>query len=117
TRSLIGATFAIPFTGGLSAAAAAGALAAGALTGGAAGATAGAIDSAWWEDGFGIPEDFVQEGRGMIQPCDSAVFAFVRTAYPNEVIEHFRGYGGRVLETTLTRDQEAKLNRVLQGGK
>jgi|SRR5215813_2140593 len=115
--SLIGATLAIPFTGGVSAAAAAGALAAGVFTGGAAGATAGAIDASWWKDEFGIPEDFVQEVGGMIQPGDSAIFALLRTADPNEVIEHFRGYGGTVLETSLTRDQEGKLNRVLQGGK
>ena len=53
--SLIGATLAIPFTGGASAAAAAGALAAGALGGGALGAGAGAIDASWWKDEFGIP--------------------------------------------------------------
>ena len=115
--SLIGATLAIPFTGGLSAAAAAGALAAGALAGGATGAGAGAIDSSWWKDEFGISEDFVQEVGRMIQPGDSAIFALLRTANPNEVIEHFRGSGGKVLETTLSRDQEEKLNRVLQGGK
>src|SRR5262252_931454 len=87
--SLIGATLAIPFTGGLSAAAAAGALAAGALAGGATGAGAGAIDSSWWKDEFGISEDFVQEVGRMIQPGDSAIFALLCTANPNEVIEHF----------------------------
>jgi uncharacterized membrane protein len=115
--SLIGATLLIPFTGGLSAAAAAGTLAAGAATAGAAGAAVGAIDSAWWKDEFGIPDDFVQDVGNLVKQGDSAVFALLRTANPDLVIEHFRGYGGKVLETTLSRDQETKLNRVLQGGK
>src|SRR5579859_7751152 len=57
---LIGATLAIPFTGGASAAAA-GALAVGALAGGALGAGAGALDASWWKDEFGIPDDFVSQ--------------------------------------------------------
>jgi uncharacterized membrane protein len=115
--SMIGAILAIPITAGLSAVAAAGTIAAGVLSAGAVGAGAAAIDAKWWKDKFGIPEDFVQEVGSMLQPYDSAIFALLRTAKPNEVIEHFRGYGGSVLETTLTRDQEEKLNKVLQGGK
>ena len=115
--SLVGATLAIPFTGGLSAAAAAGAVAAGAFTGGAVGATGAALDATWWKDEFGIPEDFVQDVGTMIQPGDSAIFTLSRAARPNELIEHFRGYGGTVLETTLNREQEEKVNRVRQGGK
>ena len=114
--SLIGATLAIPFTGGASAAAA-GALAAGALSGGAVGASAGAIDTFWWRDEFGIPDEYVQKVGSMIQPGDSAVFALLRTANPDLVIQHFRGYGGEVLETTLSKDQQAKVERVLSGAK
>ena len=55
--SLIGAALAIPFTGGASAAVAAGSLAVGALGGGALGATTGAINANWWKEDFGISED------------------------------------------------------------
>src|SRR5271167_1921056 len=101
--SLIGATLAIPFTGGVSAAAAATALAAGALGGGALGAGAGAIDATWWKDEFGIPDDFVKKVGAMIQPGDSAVYALLRTANPDIVADQFRGYGGTILSTTLSR--------------
>ena len=111
--SLIGATIAIPFTGGASAAAAAGALAAGALGGGALGAGAGALDASWWKDEFGIPSDFVQQVGAMIQPGDSAIYALLRTANPDVVADQFRGYGGAVLSTTLDRNQEAKVEKVL----
>jgi uncharacterized membrane protein len=108
-----GATLAIPFTGGASAAAAAGAIAAGAVGGGALGAGAGAIDASWWKDEFGIPDDFVKQVGEMIQPGDSAVYALLRTANPNIVADHFRGYGGTILTTTLSRDQQAKVEKVL----
>lgn len=111
--SLIGATIAIPFTGGASAAAAAGALAAGALGGGAIGAGAGALDASWWKDEFGIPEDFVNQVGAMIQPGDSAVYALLRTANPDVVADQFRGFGGTVLSTTLDRNQQAKVEKVL----
>ena len=112
--SLIGLTLAaaIPLTGGASAVA--GTLAAGAAAGGALGATAGAIDASWWKDEFGIPEDFVQQVGGMVQPGDSAIFALLRTANPAVVGETFRGYGGTILSTTLSPAQQEKVENVLQ---
>jgi uncharacterized membrane protein len=112
--SLIGLTLAatIPLTGGASAVAA-GTLAAGAAAGGALGAGAGAVDASWWKDEFGIPEDFVKQVGGMIQPGDSAIYALLRTANPDIVADQFRGYGGTILSTTLSRDQQTKVERVL----
>ena len=111
--SLIGLTIAaIPFTGGASAVAA-GTLAAGAAGGAALGAGAGALDASWWKKDFGIPDDFVKEVGTMIQPGDSAIYALVRTANPDLLLDQFRGYGGTILSTTLTRDQQAKVEQVL----
>jgi len=110
---LIGATLAIPFTGGVSAAAAATALAAGALGGGALGAGAGALDASWWKDEFGIPDEFVKQVAAMVQPGDSAVYALLRVSDPEHVAGQFAGYGGTVLRTTLTREQQTKVEQVL----
>ena len=111
--SLIGLTLAaIPFTGGVSAAAA-GTLAAGAAAGAAVGAGAGALDASWWKDEFGIPDEFVKQVGSMIQPGDSAIYALLRTADPEILTDRFRGYGGTVLTTTLSRDQQAKVEKVL----
>jgi hypothetical protein len=49
----------------------------------------------------------------MVQPGDSAVIALLRTANPAIVADQFRGYGGTILSTTLNRDQEQKVNKVL----
>lgn len=110
--SLIGLTLAIPFTGGATAPAA-GALAAGALAGGALGAGAGALDASWWKDEFGIPDEFVKQVGTLVQPGDSAIFALLRTADPAFVADQFRGYGGTILSTTLSRNQQEKVEDVL----
>jgi uncharacterized membrane protein len=110
---LIGATLAIPFTAGASAAAAAGAVAAGALGGTAIGAGAGAVDASSWKDEFGIPDDFVQRVGTMVQPGDSAIYASLRVGSPDVVADRFHGYGGTILRTTLSRDQQAKVEKVL----
>ena len=110
---LIGATLAIPFTAGVSGAAAAGALAVGALSGTAAGAGIGAAEAASWKEEFGIPQEFVDRVGMLIQPGDSAVYAILRVADPDAVTEQFKGYGGTVLRTTLTSDQQARVEKVL----
>jgi uncharacterized membrane protein len=110
---LIGATLAIPFTAGASAAAAASAVAAWAVGGTAIGAGLGAVDASSWKDEFGIPDDFVQRVGTLVQPGDSAIYAILRVGNPEVVADQFRGYGGTILRTTLSRDQQAKVEKVL----
>jgi uncharacterized membrane protein len=55
----------------------------------------------------------VNEVGGMVQPGYSAVFALVRAADPATVAERFRGYGGKVLRTTLPPEQTRKLQETL----
>jgi len=110
---LIGATLALPFTAGASAAAAASALAAGAVGGTAIGVGAGAVDAASWKDSFGISREFVEEVGELVQPGDSAIYAILRVADPVVVADEFRGYGGTILRTTLSREQQKKVEAVL----
>ena len=114
--SMIGALIALPFTGGASGAVLAGTLAAGAAGGAALGATGGALDASWWKDEIGIPEAFVNGTGAMVQPGDSAILAILRTVDPVTVAEQFRGYGGTVLQTTLTKEQASKVQAILEGG-
>jgi uncharacterized membrane protein len=111
--SVIGALLAIPFTAGASAAAAGGALAAGTFTGGTIGAVGGAIDADWWKDEFGISEAFVHDVGRMIGTGDSAIFMLLRSAEPEYVTQQLAPYGGKVLWATLTREQKAKLQAIL----
>jgi uncharacterized membrane protein len=110
---MIGSILAIPFTAGASAAAAGAAVATGAVSGTAIGAGLGAIDASSWKDEFGIPDDFVQRVGALVQPGDSAIFAILRVGNPDVVADQFRGYGGTILRTTLSRDQQTKVETVL----
>jgi uncharacterized membrane protein len=87
----------------------------GSLSGVALGATLGAIDAEDWKETFGISEDFVQRVGTMLQPGDSAVFVLARTINPDLVAEAFKGYGGTVLRTTLSKEQRAKVEATLRG--
>lgn len=109
--SLLGLILAIPLTGGAAVPAAAVAVG-GALTGAAVGAPTGAISAAWWKEDYGIPEDFVHEAGSMIQPGDSAIFALVKRVF-DDAVKQFEGFGGKVLMTTLTPEQDAKIQKVL----
>jgi uncharacterized membrane protein len=115
--SMIGALLAIPFTAGASAAVAASALAVGTLGGGALGATSGALDAKEWKNELGISDEFVAEVGHMIEPGDSAIFALLRTSDPDFVAEQFRGYGGTVIRSSLTKQQANKVQAVLDGNK
>jgi uncharacterized membrane protein len=110
---IIGSLLAIPFTAGASAAAAGAAVATGAVGGTALGAGLGALDASTWKDEFGIPQEFVDRVGAMVQPGDSAIFAILRVGDPDVVANTFRGYGGTILRTTLSRDQQSKVEKVL----
>src|SRR5579863_6382622 len=74
---------------------------------------AGALDASWWKEDFGIPDDSVREVGAMVQPGASAIYALLRTANPELLIAQFRGYAGTILSTTLSPDQQAKVEKVL----
>ena len=110
---LIGAALLAPFTAGASAAVAATALGTGALTGGVTGAAIGADDADTWKKTYGISDDFVSQVGGMVQPGQSAVFVLARASNPVAVAEKFRGYGGKVLRSTLPKESAAKFEQVM----
>jgi uncharacterized membrane protein len=109
---LIIAAAAAPATGGVSAAAT---IAAGALGGGTMGAATGALSVDWWRNQSGLTEEFVQSVSAMLEPGDSAVFVLMRSATPDRVAERFRGYGGEILQTTLSPEQSTRLQGLLHG--
>lgn len=110
---MLGALLVAPFTGGVSAVAAASAIGMSAVTLGATGAVIGAEDAKDWKFLYGISEEFTKEVGGMVQPGQSAVLVLARADDPDMVVERFRGYGGKVLRTTLSKDAARKLEQTL----
>jgi uncharacterized membrane protein len=112
--AMFGALLAAPFTAGASVAVAATAIGAGAVGAGALGAAAGADDAATFKDTYGVSDEFVQQVGGMIRPGNSAVFAEIRATDPQAIAEHFRGYGGTIIHTTLPTDKAAKVQDTIR---
>jgi uncharacterized membrane protein len=110
---LVGALIIGPITAGASVPASVAAISAGAAMFGVTGAVFGADDARHWKETTGISEDFVKRVSGMVQPGQSAAFVLARASNPSKVEEQFRGYGGKVLRTTLSRDAAAKFQELM----
>jgi uncharacterized membrane protein len=85
------------------------------LLGAAVGATAGAVSGALSD--VGINDKFMKELAGTMKPGSSALFVLVRKATPDKVLAELQGSGGKVLKTSLSHDDEAKLQAALSAAK
>jgi uncharacterized membrane protein len=112
--AMLGGLIAAPFTAGASAAVVAAAVGTGAVGMGTLGAAAGADDASSFKEQYGVSDEFVQQVGGLIEPGNSAVFAAIRTSDPQAVAEHFRGYGGTILKTTLSPVSAAKVQDTIR---
>ena len=116
--AILGGALTAPLTAGASLAAAATAVGSGMLGLGSVGSVVGATDANEWKAKYGVPEAFVQQVGGMVQPGNSAVFAMVRSDEdPVAIARRFRGYGGTVLRTTLAPSKAARVQKTIAARK
>jgi uncharacterized membrane protein len=85
------------------------------LVGMAIGATAGAVSGALGD--VGINDNFMKELAATLHPGSSALFVLVRKSTPDKVLEELAGTGGKVLKSSLSHDDEAKLQAALSAAK
>jgi uncharacterized membrane protein len=83
------------------------------LLGAAVGATAGAVSGALSD--IGINDKFMKDLAANLNPGSSALFVLVRKATPDKVLAELEGTGGKVIKTSLSHDDEAKLQAALSG--
>jgi uncharacterized membrane protein len=81
----------------------------------AAGAAAGAVSGALID--VGIDDKFMKELAETLTPGSSALFVLCKKATPDKVLEELKGTGGKVLKTSLSHDDEAKLQAALSAAK
>jgi uncharacterized membrane protein len=79
--------------------------------GAAAGATSGALRD------VGIDDRFMKDLADGLPAGSSALFVLVRKATPERVLEEVKGMGGKILRTSLTHEDEAKLQTALSAAK
>ena len=85
------------------------------LLGMAAGAAAGAIGGALTD--IGINNDFMKQIASGFNKGTSALFVLVRKVTPDKVLAELEGTGGKILQTSLTHEQETKLQAALDAAK
>ena len=85
------------------------------LLGAAVGAAAGGASGALAD--IGINNDFMKKLSEGFQPGTSALFVLVRSSTPDKVLEEIKKYGGTVLQTSLSHEEEAKLQAALDEAK
>ena len=61
----------------------------------------------------GVDQDFLKDLTATFQNGTSVLFALVREASTEKVLAELRGTGGKLLETTLTHAEEARLQAAL----
>ncbi len=85
------------------------------LLGAAVGASAGAVSGALSD--LGISDDFMKQLAEGLKPNTSVLFVLVRKATPDKVVEEIKKFGGTVLQTSLSHEDEAKLQAALDEAK
>ena len=85
------------------------------LIGMAVGATAGAVSGALAE--LGIKDNFMKEVGESLKPDSSVLFVLVRKATPDKVLEELAGTGGKIIKSSLSHENEAKLQAALNAAK
>lgn len=85
------------------------------LFGVAVGATSGAIAGALAD--VGINDNFMKELAAQLKPGSSALFVLVRSITPDKALEEIQGSGGTIIKTSLTHEDEKKLQAALAEAK
>jgi uncharacterized membrane protein len=85
------------------------------LLGFAVGAAAGAASGALTD--LGIDDNFMKELADTMTPGSSTLFVLVKKATPDKVLEELKGTGGRILKTSLSHEDEAKLQAALNAAR
>src|SRR5262249_1138774 len=84
---------------------------AGMALGALAGAGAGALSGSFAD--YGIPDDFIRKVGETIPAGPSALFVLFKNGNEDKVLPEIGPYKPRVLKTSLSNEQEAKLRAAL----
>lgn len=84
------------------------------LLGAAAGAAGGAL-SGYLTD-VGIDDKFLKDAAEALSPGQAALCVMVRKVTADKVLPEMAHFGGTVLRTNMTSEQEAKLRDALKAG-
>jgi uncharacterized membrane protein len=84
---------------------------AGFAVGGLVGAGSGALSGNMID--YGINDDFIKSIGDTLKPDTSALFLLIRKSQPEKVLAELSGFKGHVIRSSLSPEQEAKLQAAL----
>lgn len=84
---------------------------AGFAIGGMVGAGSGALSGSMID--YGIDDEFIKSLGATLKPDSSALCLLIRKSQPEKVLAELSGFKGRVLRSSLSPEQEAKLQAAL----
>jgi uncharacterized membrane protein len=64
----------------------------------------------------GINKEFQQQVRDLVQPGTSALFMILERATPDKAVAALSRFGGTVLKSSLSEEDEKQLQEALHGG-
>jgi hypothetical protein len=70
-------------------------------------------DVKWWRNSLCLSDEFVRDVGAMVQTGDSALLMLLQTDKPEAVFQQLRNYGGLLIHTTLSPEQDQVLKDVL----
>jgi uncharacterized membrane protein len=79
----------------------------GMAVGAASGAAAGALSDA------GVDDNFMKDLAAKLEPGSAALIVLVRSATADKILERIQGFGGHVLQSSLSQDAEDRLQAAL----
>ncbi|MFO1459662.1 MAG: DUF1269 domain-containing protein [Verrucomicrobiota bacterium] len=82
------------------------------IFGAAVGASFGAISGALTD--LGIDDQMMKDVAAKLSPNTSALFVLVRSVTADKVVPEIQKYGGTILQSSLSHDDEAKLQAALR---
>lgn len=83
----------------------------GLVVGAGTGAAAGALSD------VGINDDFMKKLAEKLQPGTSALFVLVTSDITDKVLDELKGTGGTILQSSLSHEDEARLQAALSAAK
>jgi uncharacterized membrane protein len=83
------------------------------LLGAAVGAGAGALSGKFTD--LGINDQFMKDTAAALAPGSAALCVLVRKVTADKVLPEMAPFGGKVLQTSLSAEQEAKMDAALKG--
>ncbi len=84
------------------------------LLGAAVGAGAGALSGKFTD--LGINDQFMKDTAAALTPGAAALCVLVRQVTADKVLPEMAHFGGKVLQTSLSTEQEAKIDAALRAG-